>query len=158
MWPGFGQSRANLRYHKPVDYVCAAQGITTDPVDDDVYIDDPFATLVDVVNEDADMKGLVYEDYDAGADGNTAYGDDASADTTSADATDGDVASADAANADAADGNAASADTANADATADADVATEAANPDYVHSRATAPAESRPDSQVSFGRNEICYM
>ncbi|KAI9980188.1 hypothetical protein PInf_026673 [Phytophthora infestans] len=57
-----GERRAGLRYHKPVDYVRAAQGFTTDPVDDDMYIDDPSATQADVMNEDADMEGLVNED------------------------------------------------------------------------------------------------
>ncbi|KAI9992853.1 hypothetical protein PInf_014766 [Phytophthora infestans] len=65
-----GERRAGLRYHKPVDYVRAGQGFTTDPVDNDMYIDDPSATQADVMNEDADMEGLVNEDevYDAGAD------------------------------------------------------------------------------------------
>ncbi|KAI9997373.1 hypothetical protein PInf_001171 [Phytophthora infestans] len=57
-----GKRRAGLRYHKPVDYVRAAQGFTTDPVDKDMYIDDPSATQADVMNEDADMEGLVNED------------------------------------------------------------------------------------------------
>ncbi|KAI9986133.1 hypothetical protein PInf_025044 [Phytophthora infestans] len=65
-----GERCAGLRYHKPVDYVRAAQGFTTDPVDDDMYIDDPSATQADVMNEDADMEGRMNDDeiYDAGAD------------------------------------------------------------------------------------------
>ncbi|KAI9981421.1 hypothetical protein PInf_009173 [Phytophthora infestans] len=121
---GTCERRAGLRYHKPVDYVRAAQGFTTDPVDDDddMYIDDPLATLADVVNEDADMEGLVNEDevYDAGADGESA-----SADAADGNATYGDTADGEAASADDADGDAAS-----ADVTADADVATETANAD----------------------------
>ncbi|KAI9982064.1 hypothetical protein PInf_007952 [Phytophthora infestans] len=69
--------RAQVIVVLPVDYVRAAQGFTTDPVDDDMYIDDPFATQADVMNDDADMEGLVNEDevYDAGADGEAASAD-----------------------------------------------------------------------------------
>ncbi|EEY69827.1 uncharacterized protein PITG_06335 [Phytophthora infestans T30-4] len=175
-----GERRAGLRYHKPVDYVRAAQGFTTDPVDDDMYIDDPSATQADVMNEDADMEGLVNEDevYDAGADatdGDAADGDAADRDATDEDAADRDAADRDAADGDAADGEAADGEAAIADATADADVATDAAHgvaadgdtadgdaasadaaggdtvsADGVHSRTTAPVEKRPASQVSL--------
>ncbi|KAI9983475.1 hypothetical protein PInf_007506 [Phytophthora infestans] len=177
---GGTERRAGLRYHKPVDYVRAAQGFTTDPVDDDMYIDDPSATQADVMNEDADMEGLVNEDevYDAGADatdGDAADGDAADRDATDGDAADRDAADRDAADGDAADGEAADGEAAIADATADADVATDAAHgvaadgdtadgdaasadaaggdtvsADGVHSRTTAPVEKRPASQVSL--------
>ncbi|KAI9988770.1 hypothetical protein PInf_022354 [Phytophthora infestans] len=110
---------------EPVDYVRAAQGFTTDPVDDDMYIDDPSATQADVMNEDADMEGLVNEDevYDAGADA-------AGADAADGEAADGDAADGDAADRDAADGDTADGEAAIADATADADVATDATHGD----------------------------